>query len=298
MNKQIKQAIFFLTPRKILWILIVFIVFIFIYNLLQHLKMIEGYLKNGKNTYLLKYSNPVSRVVIDANPDAPNGSYLHFYKLELYDTSNRLIPYIFKKYKNNNTTKNTISDNSENGDGVGGWGLNNFDSNKFFHSLGGKDTLTIELNPPQQISKIYIKNREMENSGGRLGYYSLYLYDAYGSILTQVPFYEGDSPELNTLFWTGPGDATLYFETPDNYKGPQGNKGPVGYQGNKGPDGPQGNKGPNGPQGNQGPQGKGGPTGPRGDPGIQGNPGIQGQSGIQGVTGPVGPPRIIRHSSF
>ena len=41
-------------------------------------------------------------------------------KLELYDTSNRLIPYIFKKYKNNNTTQNTISDNSENGDGWGG----------------------------------------------------------------------------------------------------------------------------------------------------------------------------------
>ena len=68
------------------------------------------------------------------------------------------------------------------------------------------------------------------------------------------------------------------------YRGPQGNRGPIGLTG---PRGPQGNEGPRGVQGLQGVRGDTGPVGPPGPRGATGLTGPKGTPGAGMVVGMV-----------
>lgn len=147
---------------------------------------------------------------------------------------------------------------------------------RFYHSNGYNDTLTITPKTADYIKYIKIVNR---NDSVKQKIYDR--IKAYGMII----YYEnGGESYIN--FNTSPYSTYLTssntgygFTLELNMKGDTGSKGGVGPQGSVGNQGRIGDSGVKGLQGDQGPQG---------DKGLLGNQGIQGGKGLKGVDGPEG----------
>ena len=177
----------YLTHKKILWIIVAGLVFIFIYNLLKYFNVIEG-LANPEIT--LNNSKLISKIEIKGGT-----TLLQIKELTFFNQDNNVIPY------GNNTT-NVVSNTA--GDGAykkSGHKSKSYyvlaymydqNPNSFFQSGKTSDTLTVTFNPPTTISKIYLANRS-DRDQSFLKSYSLYIYDNSGKQLADVKQLDDDS---------------------------------------------------------------------------------------------------------
>jgi len=164
----------YLTHKKILWIIVAGLVFIFVYNLLRYFNVIEGV---GNPEIKLNNSKLISKIEIKGGT-----TLLQIKELTFFNQDNNVIPYIVsntqghgayrKKGYNHDSyyVLDYIKDNNP---------------NSFFQSGKTSDTLTVTFVPPTTISKIYLANRS-DNYQSLLKSYSLYIYDTSGKQLADV----------------------------------------------------------------------------------------------------------------
>ena len=263
-----KQIVSFMTSKNIflLWICIVFLLVIILYNFLKYLNVIEGLTDLPVITVS---SSPVKQIIIWGGTD-----FLQISNLRIYDSNGTEIPYSEtgdNKVSNTKGKYNTPSGLDK---------LNDGDKNSCFISGSGGDTLTITLKNPTKISKMTVRNRT-DCCQTRLNAYTVYLIDESNILIASQTLI---TPELNLNV----SDYTAVYKfVPPNSgpKGDKGDKGDKGSNGDKGDAGPAGPTGPAGPAGKDGEDGDGGPAGPAGPEGPEGPAGAQGPQGQQGVQG-------------
>jgi hypothetical protein len=164
----------YLTHKKILWIIVAGLVFIFIYNLLRYFNVIEGV---GNPEIKLNNSKLIYKIEIKGGT-----TLLQIKELTFFNQDNNVIPYIVSNTQGNGAyrKKGYKHDSSYVLDYI-----KDNNPNSFFQSGKTSDTLTVTFVPPTTISKIYLANRS-DKDQSFLKSYSLYIYDTSGKQLADV----------------------------------------------------------------------------------------------------------------
>jgi hypothetical protein len=171
----------YLTHKKILWIIVAGLVFIFVYNLLRYFNVIEGV---GNPEIKLNNSKLIYKIEIKGGT-----TLLQIKELTFFNQDNNVINYAVKGNTNVVSNLTGLGKYKKSGHNTSQDYALEFmydqNPNSFFQSGKTSDTLTVTFFPPTTISKIYLANRS-DKDQSFLKSYSLYIYDTSGKQLADV----------------------------------------------------------------------------------------------------------------
>jgi len=308
-NKQLKQILSFLTTKTILWIIIAGLVFIFIYNLLSYFKVVEGVTDTSTPIPInLINANPIAKIKFLPNLDKPK--QLQIAELSFYDTNNNLITYNDNPQLNDNIVSNTTGIYS---DKKNNYPLSNmFDNNNTTFFLSGKtnDTLTIQFNPPVNISSFQLTNTKDNND--RLTNYYIQFFDVSdnkliknaimlnASQLTTAPYTATynlvqptpsttTSSDPSTTTSSAPSTTTSSASSTTTSSAPSTTTSSTPSTTTSSDPSSTTSSDPSSTTSSAPSTNSIGPTGPQGIPGAPGASGAPGVPGAPGAPGPIGP---------